>query len=243
MSEAISPSRWGDDLLEAFDRLGVGGGALALAIGDEVVRHLGEAGDEGPQVLLGRARRRRRGGPPGLPEAGDHGGVDAVGLLQGAHRLGKAPHVAGIDEAAGLAGLPEQEEGEPLVAAARLHHDEPGALGSAEGAERGDAGRVVAKPLRGPARLDMSVEPILRNVHSTDDLVHGNLPCACDWWKPSDCSVVRDSGEDPRLTHGCCRRGYGRHRQASGWMAIQPEAPSLPSHKIVPVQIQGGGAG
>ena len=58
----------GDDLLEAFDRLGVRRRRLALAIGDEVVRHLGEAGDEGPQVLLGRARRRRRGGPPGLPK-------------------------------------------------------------------------------------------------------------------------------------------------------------------------------
>ena len=106
-----------------------------------------------------------------MPEAGDHGGVDALVLLDGVHRLGKSPHVAGIDEAAGLAGLPEQEEGEPLVAAVRLHHDEPGALGSAEGAERGDAGRAVAKPPRGPARLDTSVEPILRNVHSTDDLV------------------------------------------------------------------------
>ena len=130
-----------------------------------------------------------------------------------------------VDEAAGQAGLPEQEEGEPLVAAARLHHDEPGALGSAEGAERGDAGRVVAKPLRGPARLEMGGEPILGDIHSTDDGVHGNLPCACDWWRPSDCSVVRDRAEipgSPTVGAGGVSGDFARHR--AGYR-IRREAP------------------
>ena len=57
--------------------------------------------------------------------------------------------------------------------------------------------------------------------------------------EPSDYSVVRDEGEDPRLIHGCSRRGVGRLRQASNRMAIRFEAQSLPSHKVSSVQIQG----
>src|SRR5580700_4031824 len=57
--------------------------------------------------------------------------------------------------------------------------------------------------------------------------------------RSSDCSVVRDNGEDPRLTHGCCRRGIGRHRRALWPVATGQSAKSLPSHILLDMQIQG----
>ena len=66
------------------------------------------------RVTARRCCSARLGGGVGAarracPKRGDHGGVDDDGL-QGAHHLGKAPHVAGIDEAAGLAGLPSRRK-------------------------------------------------------------------------------------------------------------------------------------
>ncbi|MEA2837319.1 MAG: hypothetical protein QOD89_1869, partial [Bradyrhizobium sp.] len=52
-------------------------------------------------------------------------------------------------------------------------------------------------------------------------------------------SVVRDNGEDPRLTHGCCRRGIGRHRRALWAGGHRPKAQSLTSHILLNGQIQG----
>jgi len=57
--------------------------------------------------------------------------------------------------------------------------------------------------------------------------------------EPSDYSVVRDAGEDPKLIHGCNRRGDGRLRHAAGGTAVPSAALSLTSHKINTVQIQG----
>ena len=152
-----------------------------------------EAGDEGPQALLSRARGLCRDDAADLPVAGDQGSVDGVGLLQKAHRFGEAADVAGIDQAAGPAGLPEQDKGDSLEAAARLHDDEPDAMGFAERRELCDAGRVVAEAARGSTRLDMRVEPLLGHIHSTDDLVHGNLPCACGWDRATIRSYVTEA--------------------------------------------------
>jgi len=50
---------------------------------------------------------------------------------------------------------------------------------------------------------------------------------------------VRDNGEDPRLTHGCCRRGIGRHRRALWPVATGQSAQSLTLHILLNGQIQG----
>ena len=49
-----------------------------------------------------------------------------------------------------------------------------------EGLEFGDTHRIVAKTARRASCPDFGVEPGFRNIHSTDDSVHGNLPCTCD---------------------------------------------------------------
>jgi hypothetical protein len=63
-------------------------------------------------------------------------------------------------------------------------------------AERGKGGDAVAAPLEALPRpsivANASVESVGRDVHSTDDSCHGNLPCPCDG-QSSDCPVVRDT--------------------------------------------------
>ena len=140
-----------DDLIEAGDGLGVGCGGPALLVDGEVARHLGKPGNQSLEPLLGGARRRRRADPLDLGVMGDDAGIDVVGLLQEAHRLGKAAHVARIDQGAGLTLLPQQQEGQPLVAATRLHDDQLDAMVTTEGVEFGDTRRVVAEAPDAPA--------------------------------------------------------------------------------------------
>jgi hypothetical protein len=40
-----------------------------------------------------------------------------------------------------------------------------------------------------------------RDIHSTNNSGHGNLPCKCDW-ESCDCSVVRDKGGGPWAERG-----------------------------------------
>ena len=96
-----------------------------------------------------------------------------------AHRLGEAAHLAGIDEGAGQTFLPQKQERAALAAAGCLHRHKSRAMAAAKQRQLGDALRIVGEAAGRSARLDMRVQPILRNVHSTNDLVHGNLPCAC----------------------------------------------------------------
>src|SRR5215218_7740719 len=81
--------------------------------------------------------------------------------------------------------------------------------------------------------LDADIKSGFRNVHSTNRLLHGNLPCPCDW-NSSDCSVVRDMAKVPKLIRGCSRRGNGRLRHAPWPVATGQGAKSLSLHKCWP---------
>ena len=153
----------------------------ALLLDREVTCHLGQAGDQSLKPLLGRTRRRRGLKLPDLCISGDDGGIDRVGLLQKAHGLGEPANLARIDDAARLACLPQRRKRQALTAPARLHHDQRRAVAAAEAGEFGDAAAIVAETACRPGRVDMGIEPLFRNIYSTDNRVHGNLPCACDW--------------------------------------------------------------
>lgn len=131
--------------------------------------------------------------PLGLRVAGDHGGIDPIGLFQEAHRLCKTAHAARIDESARQAQIPQQQQGQPLVAAAGLHDGKLDAMALTPSGQIGDACRIVTEAACRPVRLDMGIEPFFRNVHSTDGLVHGNLPCACDWSQATIRSYVTEA--------------------------------------------------
>src|SRR5262249_27173063 len=60
----------------------------------------------------------------------------------------------------------------------------------------------------------------------TDGLSHGK-PALFLRLRTSDCSVVRENSEDPRLSHGCSRRVDGRHRRARDLAAARPLATSI----------------
>src|SRR6202030_2903105 len=109
---------------------------------------------------------------------------------------------------------------------------------AAEGRQFGDPGRVIVETREGGPGLNTRIEPGLRNIHSTNDLHHGNLPCSYD----RDPATVRScvtTAKIPGLTHGCCRRGVGRHRRALWPVATGQSAQSLPSHILLDMQIQG----
>jgi len=57
----------------------------------------------------------------GGAERRDDPGIDPVGLLQHAHRLGKKPDLARIGDGAGQAPLRQQQEGPAFIATGRLH--------------------------------------------------------------------------------------------------------------------------
>ncbi len=61
---------------------------------------------------------------------------------------------------------------------------------AAEHRQRRDPGRIVIEtPEDGPG-LNADIEPGLRNIHSTNDLHHGNLPCSYDRDLPTVRSFV-----------------------------------------------------
>ena len=109
---------------------------------------------------------------------------------------------------------------------------------TAERSQFRNACRIVIEARKPMPGLDADIELGFRNVHSTNRLLHGNLPCPCDR-NSSDCSVVRDMAKIPKLTHGCSRRGNGRHRHASWPVATGQDAKSLPSHESCPCRYKG----
>src|SRR6185312_5794125 len=101
-----------------------------------------------------------------------------------------------------------------------------------------NACRIVIEACQPMRWLDADIEFGFRNVHSTNRLLHGNLPCPCDW-NSSDCSVVRDMAKVPKLIRGCSRRGNGRLRHAPWPVATGQGAKSLPLHKSWPCRYKG----
>src|SRR5262249_54155274 len=49
---------------------------------------------------------------------------------------------------------------------------------------------------RDAVAADPRIQGLGRDVYSTNNLCHDNLPCPCDW-RSSDCTVVRDNGGGP----------------------------------------------
>jgi hypothetical protein len=185
-------------------------------------RDLAEPSDQGLQFLLGGAGRGLADQVLDLAVSGDDARVDPVGLFQQAQALGQPSHRARIDDGAGHALGPQQAEGQLLISAARLHHHQLDRVPVAERQQRLHAlGRSLDADL-GPLKTDARVQPLTRNVHSTDDLRHGNLPCACDW-KSSDCSVVRDRGGGP-LAHPRLQP-EGSRAPAAAWGDRRPPIP------------------
>ena len=111
---------------------------------------------------------------------------------------------------------PQAQEGGLLIAATRFHHHQPRSRLMVKGRQRLDPVGGVGHPPERTGRTGKDIEPVLRNIHSTYRLHHGNLPCLYDW-KPNDCSVVRDSNAGPRLRPGHRdQRGNGRQRCSAG---------------------------
>ena len=159
----------GDHLVEARLHLRViEHAAAALLLDREVVGDLAEPCHQGLQALLGLARQRGRSQPFGIGEAGDDGGVDPVGLLQNAHRLGVAANAAGVGQRAADACSHSSRNGTPFVAAGRLHHHQLDRVLGGRTRQFCDACRIVVEACRPMPGLDAGIKPGFRNIHSTN---------------------------------------------------------------------------
>ncbi len=141
---------------------------------------LAEARDQRAQVLLvlrGQAHRRRLFH---LRIPGDHAGIDAIGLFQPPHALGKLAHRARVEDGRRQTGFRQLRKGLLLVAAGGFHGHQFHLVLTTEDRQRGDAFRVVGERRRGALPADAGFQRIRRNIHSTNDPCHGNLPCMCD---------------------------------------------------------------
>ena len=113
---------------------------------------------------------------------------------------------------------------------------------AAEGRELGDPGYIIAKTLERSGWLHMGVQPVLRNIHSTDDLGHGNLPCAYDWNPTTvrSCVTVAKIPGSPTVVAGGLTGDIAKRR--GRW----PSASAL-SHfhrtEIALCRYKGGGEG
>jgi hypothetical protein len=120
---------------------------------DEVAEQLGRFVGERTHVRLGR-----------LDEAGDHQGVDRIGLGALADRLGEVTHLRRIDHHHRQRGPRQRGRHDSLEAARRFDRD-PLRLKRAQALDEFGQAFAIARDGKGRAfRQNVNVEPILRHV-------------------------------------------------------------------------------
>lgn len=145
------------------------GGSETAALGSPEFEELGAPGREFGE-LPGVGPRQGPGLGPHVPgEAGEHPGVEAVGLGQDAEGLGVSADALGLDAGDGDSGVVEGGEGGTLVASGGFEDDEPEAASSEQTQERLDPLGGVGKATLG-SRQETEVEGVLGDVDAGEDL-------------------------------------------------------------------------
>src|SRR5438477_7964738 len=122
---------------------------------------------------------------------------------------------------------------------------------AAERHQIGDPGRVIIETREDGPGLNARIELGLRNIHSTNDIYHGNLPCSCD----RDPATVRSCVTTAKIpgsptvvaggVSGDIAARFGRPSPAKALSRFHRtfcsmcRYKSLPSHILLNVQIQG----
>jgi len=179
------------DGLERAEHVGFGDQAALVGLHDLQFCQLAQANDEGSETLLCRRRWRGWFDMLGFGVPSDHGAIDPVGLLERSHGFGEVTHGAGIDDGCRQPASPKLSKRLSLVSTGRLHHHHVDLVGPAEVSESLDAFGGIGELPPGTCAADAGIESFRADVHSTEDVCHGNLPCPCDG-QSSDCPVVRD---------------------------------------------------
>lgn len=179
----------GQDRLEGGESVGFGHETALVGLHDLGLGELAQADHERREARLGRGGGLHRSDPLGLRVPGDHAAIDAIGLLEAAHGFGELANRSRIDDRDRLAGAPKLGEGQPLVSARRLHDDEVDVVLFAKLRQRQTAFEASGELSPGAVLPDAGVERFGANIHSTNLVRHGHLPCPCDW-RSSDCPVV-----------------------------------------------------
>ena len=141
---------------------GGGGGAAALALGDQHRDQLSTSGEQLTQMLglgIGQRAQLQR---DGLSEVGQDGGVERVGLGQPAGGAGEVANLARVDHHHRQPRRGQLRDQRPLQTAGRLQHDSCRCQRLQLTDQGVDPGRVVVHPLGGSvSRPDGEIQPLL----------------------------------------------------------------------------------
>ena len=172
-----APGEDGKQPLEACQNRRLGNQAALVLLGRAQLGKLAQARHQRFELLLGLACRLLGDDALDLSKPGNDAGVDAICLLEKAHRLGELAHRACIDHGARQALGRQQREGQFLVSAGRLHDHELDPVVPAEASKCLDA---LGRPLKAAIwaiSADTGIQHLVGDIYSTNHLCHGNLPC------------------------------------------------------------------
>src|SRR5262249_54755162 len=137
---------------------------------------------------------------------------------------------------------PQQGKRLLFISPRSLHHHQLHLVLSTKGGQFGDPCDIVREATGRSFTPDPGLQRTRSNIHSTNDLGHGNLPCTCDW-KSGDCSVVRASDGGPKAhTRFSKPEGSRAPSAARGVRSLRPPHSDIPPQSVALLQIQGIGS-
>jgi len=179
-------------------------------------------------MLLVSGRRNQGSEALDGGEPSDQAGVAAVGFFQQAQALGKTTHRLRMQQQRWDAVGPEQGEGLLLVSSGGLPGDQVDMVMGAKGGQIGDAFWAVDKTVGGSIGPATDFQGTRGNIDSTNDLRHGNLPCACDC-RPATVRSYVTTARAQRYSTVIAVGVTGAPCRARG---LRPSAPS-PRHFLI----------
>lgn len=115
-----------------------------------------------------------------LSEPGNHPGINAIGLLQQTHPFRKLAYRSRVENRYPQLLRPQQCERQLLIAATGFHGYQFYLVLAAESSQLAYAFLAVGETTLSSFPSNAGLQRIRSNIHSTNDLGHGNLPCTCD---------------------------------------------------------------
>lgn len=180
-----------------------------LALGDHDLNDLAAACQQIGQQAGRLVGQRPHHGLGRFGKAGDHPGVDRIGLGALAQRLGEGPHLGRVDDDKGKASTRQAGGHDGLVSAGRLDRHHPAYAGQAA-AQLGKAIRVAADRPCFCRRQDMNVQPILRHIDANNGGVFHGDPSLLKRARDAALTTVRVHRNDGGAT--MLRNGLERPR-------------------------------
>jgi hypothetical protein len=145
--------------------------------------HLGElaqARDHRAQMALGLRGKRNGIRVLDFRIPGDHPGIDGIGLFQPPHAFRKLTNIARVEHGHGHFLIGQMHYRPLFIAASGFHSHHLHLVFTAKLNQRSYPRSVVGESACGTGLANTHIQKRRRNIHSTNNANHGNLPCMCD---------------------------------------------------------------